>query len=477
MVAGLCALLVQFLWRHSCFSSAQLPLLMPAQKVAALAGLVAAFGYVLLAGFGVPAQRTLYMLCVLAVALWSNRMASISHVLACALLVVVVLDPWAVLWPGFWLSFGAVGVLLYAGGAHRQYGEPSAVPSASGGGAGAAAGAGSPGLLAGRWQAVRALLKAAGRAQYAVTLGMVPLSLLLFGQVSLVSPLANALAIPLISLIVTPLALLGSVLPSALAAGPLLAAHALVAWLAQLLEWCAGWSWAIWRAPIPSLPLFCWALWGTLWLLAPRGWPVRWLGLAGWIPLLAAEPAHPPAGGLRVTAFDVGQGMALLVETAQHRLLYDTGPSYALDANAGARVLLPYLRARGIPRLDMLVVSHSDTDHAGGARAVLDGVPVALLQSSLPAAHPLRRAAKRHLPCSAGQQWEWDGVRFAFLHPVADSYADPALKPNARGCTLKITAHGGSMLLAADIEAAQERARATLRESVTRRRLTRTASR
>ncbi len=434
MVAGLFALLVQNLWRHSFFTRAQLPLLLPAQKVAALAGTVAAVAYVLLAGFGVPAQRTLYMLCVLAVALWSKRMASISHVLACALLVVVVLDPWAVLWPGFWLSFAAVAVLVYAGGAHahaHQHGE--------------------------RWLMAGALLTAAGRAQYAVTLGLVPLSMLLFAQVSLVSPLANAIAIPLISLVVTPLALLGSVLPGAFAAGPLLAAHALVAWLAQTLAWCAALPWAVWSAPTPSFALFCWAMWGTLWLLAPRGWPVRWLGLAGWLPLLAAEPTHPPAGALRVTAFDVGQGMALLIETAQHRLLYDTGPAYGPDANAGARVLLPYLRARGIGRLDMLVLSHSDMDHSGGARAVLDALPVTLLQSSLPAGHPLRRAAKRHLPCIAGQHWEWDGVQFEFLHPAVDSYADPSLKPNARGCTLKVTARAGSMLLAADIEAAQER--------------------
>ena len=195
---------------------------------------------------------------------------------------------------------------------------------------------------------------------------------------------------------------------------------------------------------------------GTLWLLAPRGWPVRWLGLATWIPLLAAEPSHPEPGRMTVTAFDVGQGMALLIETSRHRLLYDTGPSYGPEINAGSRVLLPYMRARGIGWLDGMIVSHSDVDHAGGAMSVLDGLPVGWVLGSLLPNHPIMAAARRHVRCAAGQAWTWDGVRFEILHPLAASYADLTLKPNARGCTLKITAGGKSMLLAGDIEALQE---------------------
>jgi competence protein ComEC len=191
-------------------------------------------------------------------------------------------------------------------------------------------------------------------------------------------------------------------------------------------------------------------------MLMPRGWPRRWAGAAAWLPLLAQLPEHPEPGRFRVTAFDVGQGMALLVETAGHRLLYDTGPGYAPGADAGSRVLLPYLRMRGIAALDGMVVSHSDTDHTGGALAVLGEQDVGWVASSLAPGHPIARAARRHLHCAAGQKWEWDGVRFEMLHPATASYADHGMKANARSCTLRITNGHTAILLAGDIEAAQE---------------------
>jgi competence protein ComEC len=428
MVAGLFALLASSLWRRSFFTGARLPLLLPAQKVGALAGALAALVYVLLAGFGVPAQRTLYMLCVVAVALWCGRIASVSHVLCCALGVVVLLDPWAVLAPGFWLSFGAVAMILYAGAGR--------------------VGPEMPGLVS--------ALRAAARTQYVVTVGLVPLTMLLFSQFSLVSPFANAIAIPLISLVVTPLALVGSMLPAPLCALVLTLAHAVVELLAGLLGWMSSASWAVWSAPLPPLWVFCFASIGTVWMLAPRGWPRRWLGAVAWLPLLGGQATHPPPGQVAVTAFDVGQGMALLIETAGHRLLYDTGPFYGPGSNGGNRVILPYLKARGIGRLDAMVVSHSDVDHAGGALDVLQELPVAWVTSSLPAGHPIIAAAGRHMRCAAGQAGDWEGVRFEMLQPSADSYADSDLKPNARGCTLHIRAAGGTLLLAADIEAAQE---------------------
>jgi len=429
MVAGMAAVAMSQLWRRSFFTRAQLPLLLPAQKVAAIAGAAAALLYVLLAGFGVPAQRTLYMLAVVAAALWMGRQTSVSHILCLALGLVVLLDPWAVLWPGFWLSFGAVGVILYAGVGRTQ----------------AAAG----------WQGS---LRLAARTQYAVTLGLVPLTLLLFSQVSLVGPLANALAIPVVSFVVTPLALAGSLLPAPLAGPILLAAHAVLALLARALGWLAGLPLAVWSAPAPPPWLFALALLGTAWMLAPRGWPHRWAGAAAWLPLFLLQPSHPAPGSFSVTAFDVGQGMALLVETRGHRLLYDTGPQYAPGQDAGSRVLLPYLRARGIRRLDSLVVSHSDVDHAGGALTLLDALPVDSVSSSLGAGHRIVQAARRHARCVAGQRWEWDGVVFEVLQPAPASYQDSDLKANARSCTLRIAAKGRAVLLAGDIEAAQEAA-------------------
>jgi competence protein ComEC len=428
MIAGLVALAVSHLWRRSFFTDAQLPLLLPAQKVAALAGAGAGLLYVLLAGFGVPAQRTLYMLSVVAAALWMGRITSVSHVLCAALGLVVLLDPWAVLWPGFWLSFGAVAVILYA----------------------------SVGRLGKEPAGMAGTLRMAARTQYAVTLGLVPLTMLLFSQVSLVSPLANAVAIPLVSLVVTPLALVGSLLPEPLC-GPLLGiAHFAVEQLAHLLAWLGDLRLAVWTAPAPPMWLFLLALAGTLWMLAPRGWPHRWAGAPAWLVLFTQLPTHPAPGEFSVTAFDVGQGMALLVETAGHRLLYDTGPLYAADSNGGNRVIAPYLKARGISSLDGMVVTHSDTDHSGGALALLESVRVEWVSSSLWPNHPVVRGAREHSRCVAGQRWRWDGVEFEMLQPTAASYDNPALKPNARGCTLRISGAHRSMLLAADIGAAQE---------------------
>jgi competence protein ComEC len=428
MIAGLVALALASLWRRSFFTGGQLPLLLPAQKVGALAGAGAALLYVLLAGFGVPAQRTLYMLSVVAAALWLGRISSVSHVLCAALGLVVLLDPWAVLWPGFWLSFGAVAIILYA-----SVGRIGAEPAGVGG-----------------------KLRAAAHTQYVVTLGLVPLTILLFSQVSLVSPLANAVAIPLVSLVVTPLALAGSLLPEPLCALVLGIAHFAVEQLAHLLAWLGDMRFAVWTAPAPPWWLFVLALAGTLWMLAPRGWPHRWAGAPAWLVLFTQLPGHPQEGTFSVTAFDVGQGMALLVETSGHRLLYDTGPSYAGESNGGNRVLLPYLKARGIGTLDGMIVSHSDTDHSGGALALLDAVRVGWVSSSLWPNHPIVRAARVHSRCVAGQRWRWDGIDFEMLQPTTASYDNPALKPNARGCTLRVSGPARSMLLAADIEAAQE---------------------
>ena len=428
MIAGLAALAASFLWRRSFFTQAQLPLLLPAQKVAALAGAAVAVLYVLLAGFGIPAQRTLYMIVVVAIALWCGRLAQVSHVLCSALGIVILLDPWALLWPGFWLSFGAVAAILYAGsGRVRDH--------ATG------------------W---RAGLRAAAHTQYVVTLALAPLTMLLFAQVSLASPLANAVAIPLVSFVVTPLALLGSFAPAPVSTGLLLAAHGVVQAMAWLLEHLSSMRWAIWSAPAADPWTCALALFGVAWLLAPRGWPLRWLGAVAWLPLLAQLPTHPAAGTFTITAFDVGQGMALLVETERHRLLYDTGPAYSPDSNGGSRVIIPYLRARGIAALDGVVISHSDLDHVGGALAVLQAVRVGWVVSSLWHNSPVVLAASRHVRCAAGQHWRWEGVDFTVLHPALPSYADPGLKPNARSCTLRVSNGRHTVLLAGDIEAAQE---------------------
>jgi competence protein ComEC len=406
MVSGLAAWLAGWLWRRS----ACLMLRLPARKAAAAAAILGALGYALIAGFAVPAQRTFWMVTVVALALWSGRIAAPSRTLALALGVVLVFDPWAVLSPGFWLSFGAVALIFFTADENRA--------------------------VAKQWL----------RVQWAITVGLAPAALFLFAQVSIVGPLANAVAIPLVSAVVTPLALLAAVLPW----DPLLALAAwLLQWLLQFLEWCANLPAAAWQQHAPPLWATLLALAGVLWLLAPRGLPWRATGLALLLPAVALPPPAPASGEAWITTLDVGQGLAVLVRTANRALLYDAGPAFG-ETDSGERIIAPYLRATGIERLDAMVITHNDTDHAGGAASVAGNFEVGALLHSLPAGHPLLALVPGPQRCAAGTSWEWDGVRFAMLHPA--HAAARAKKSNDLSCVLKVTAGGRSMLLTGDIE-------------------------
>ncbi len=407
MVSGLAAWLAGWLWRRSAF----LMLRLPARKAAAIGALAGALGYSLIAGFAVPAQRTCWMVTVVALALWSGRIASPARTLALALAVVLAFDPWAVLAAGFWLSFGAVALIFFSANEN----DP----------------------IARQWL----------RVQWAITLGLAPAALFLFSQVSIVGPLANALAIPVVSAIVTPLALVAAVLPwDAL----LELAAWLMQWLLQFLEWCASLPAAVWQQHVPPLWSTLLALAGVLWVLAPRGVPWRATGLALMLPAIALPPSSPPAGTAWITTLDVGQGLAVLVRTANRALLYDAGPAFGSDADSGERIIAPYLRAAGIKRLDALIVTHNDIDHSGGAASVLENFEVAAIFSSLAAGHPLLGLAPEARRCAAGQAWTWDGVRFEILHP--GSAQARARKTNDLSCVLKVSAGAHSMLLTGDIE-------------------------
>jgi competence protein ComEC len=416
MISGLLFALVQALWRRS----KRLPLLLPARKAAVLAGMATALVYALIAGFAIPAQRTVYMLMVVAAALWWGRNIAPALILAWALAFTTLLDPWAVMAPGFWLSFGAVAVILYAGSGRLQ--RP-------------------------HW------LHEAIHTQWAVTLGLMPLLLALFQQTSLISPLANAFAIPLVSLLVTPITLLGAVLPLDF---PLLVAHQFMHGCMLLLQPLSEFPDAVWQQALPPVWTLFLAMLGVFWLLLPRGFPARWLGLVYCAPLFIVTPDTPAPGSMKVAVLDVGQGLGVVVQTARHALLYDTGPRYSAESDSGNRIIAPYLRAAGIARLDGMIVSHDDSDHSGGAISLLQDVPTRWVASSLPAQHEILPFAPQPRRCFAGQHWEWDGVNFDMLHPALDSYGDTDLKDNERGCVLKITSRFGRLLLPADIERASE---------------------
>lgn len=423
MFAWLAAAAIGAGWRRS----PRLCLAWPAQHAALAGGLLLAAAYAVFSGWGVPAQRTVWMLASVAVLRMLAREWPwpVLWLLACA--VVVALDPWALTQPGFWLSFVAVGV-LFASGAQGNAPVPPAAAT--------------------RWRRAGGALLALWREQWVVTVALTPLSLLLFGQVSLVGIAANLVAIPWVTLVVTPLAMAGILVPAAWD----LAAIAVAA-LAHVLGWCAGWPFATWSAAVPPLWAGAAGVLGGLLLSMRLPWSWRTLGVPLLLPVLLWQAPRPPPGEFELVAADVGQGNAVLVRTASHTLVYDTGPGYSRDADAGQRVLVPLLRAWG-ESVHTVVLSHRDQDHTGGAAAVLRMQAGAALLSSLEAAHPLHalRAGER---CRAGQRWDWDGVTFEVLHPGP---ADPAAaaKPNALSCVLRIGNGRAHALLAGDVEKAQE---------------------
>lgn len=414
MIAVLVGWLVAALWRR-------LPRLterIPARKVGLAAALIAALLYVLLAGFQAPAQRTLYMLTVLVLAYWNQRETRPTVALVWALFGVLLLDPWAVLAPGFWLSFGAMAAILWV-----------------------TVGRTATGSTLGTWISV----------QTAVTLALAPALLLLFQQVSLVSPLANAVAIPVVSWLVTPLALIGVILPFCLDW-----AERVLGLLGDALGWLAAQQIAVWTLPAPPIWAVLLALIGTLWLLLPRGFPLRWLGLLLWLPLLFPVREVIAPGHFRAEVIDVGQGTAILIRTAEHTMLYDTGPAY-VDSDAGERIVVPYLRATGVGALSGLIVSHDDNDHSGGLRAVLRDVNTDWLLHSLPLTSPLLADAPTPQRCTRGQHWRWDDVDFEILNPAPAAYLETKRKDNNYSCVLKVRVGKHSLLITGDGEKQVER--------------------
>lgn len=374
--------------------------------------LTGALAYGWLAGAGVPVQRACLMLAV--VLLWRLRFRQLGAMfpLLLALNLVLLAEPLAVLLPGFWLSFAAVAILICSFAARLGGWRP--------------------------WEAWT-------RAQWVIAVGLLPVLLATGLPVSLTAPLANLLAVPWVSLGVLPLALLGTLLlPLAgIGEGLLWLAGGMLDVLLRLLALIAAWHPA-WTPP--ALPMLAWLLVciGALLLLLPRGVPLRGLGgvllLALWVP---REPV--PHGQVEVWQLDVGQGLAVLLRTRHHALLYDAGPAKG-EFDLGERVVLPTLRKLGVGSLDLMLISHAHADHAGGAAAIERGLPVRQMIGG----EALDDVQLQ--PCTSGEQWTWDGVRFS-LWRWADGQSS-----NDRSCVLLVEAQGERLLLAGDMEAGAERA-------------------
>lgn len=397
-----------------------LALSLPRPIAQAVLGMLVAGAYGMFAGLGLPTVRTLLMIGVVVLAGMSRRRAGGLSLLAFAMLAVLVFDPLSVLSAGFWLSFAGVGFLVCC--------------------------------VAPRKRGALGWLGELLRAQAAMSIALLPLSLCLFGSTSLMGFVANLVAAPLVSFVVVPLTLFGcALLPLPSLALPLLASAA----------WLLGWLWRLlaMMADIPGAQLsvaesgilpVALATAGALWLFMPRGMPLRGYGALLFLPLLLPTRDPPRTGAFRVWVLDVGQGLAVVVRTRGHTLVYDAGPAYGGGRDAGTGIVLPSITALGLAPVDTLVVSHGDIDHAGGAAAIvrrypgmrsLSGEPGRL---SFPAEH-----------CSSDTSWTWDGVSFRFLDVPRAAQGKTA--SNDRSCVLSVEGEGGRFLLTGDIGEKAER--------------------
>lgn len=411
LLAGLIYGLIAGLARYGCW-----PRTWPWLPWACALAFATALGYGLLAGFGVPVQRACVMVGL--VLLWRLRFRHLGlwWPLLLALNGVLVLEPLASLQPGFWLSFAAVAVLILAFGGRL-----------------------------GPWS----LWQAWTRPQWLIAIGLFPVLLVLGLPISLSAPFANLVAVPWISLVVMPLALLGSALLGLpfVGEGLLWLAGGALDVLFKGLAWLAGQM----PAWIPAeVPLVYWlvSLLGAVLLLLPKGVPFRLLGLP--MVLLAVFPPRElvPHGQVEVVQLDVGQGQSLILRTRHHTLLYDAGPRSG-SFDLGARVVLPSLRKLGVEELDMLLLSHADADHAGGAAAVAKGMPIRRVVGGETDGLPLLLGTQ---PCVSGERWTWDGVTFELWQ-----WPD-AISGNAKSCVLQVQANGERLLLTGDIDRAAEHA-------------------
>lgn len=378
-------------------------------------GLLIAWIYSLLAGMSVPTERTLIMLSVYFGAILLRRHADVWHSFGLALLLVLLLDPFAPLAIGLWLSFGAVAVILLN--------------------------------ISGRLGAER-MLPQYLRLQWIVTLGLAPPLLCVFGRLSLIAPLVNLAAIPAFTWVAVPTALIGTLLSLVYApwgAWMLALSAQTLSWIYAALSGSAQLPWVVWYFAQPPWWSALLLTAGVLLSIAPIVWPLRFAGWLLCLPALCGQPSRLASGSVSLTMLDVGQGLSIVVRTREHVLVYDTGPAFRNGRDVGELVVLPYLHAMGIRSLDLLVLSHGDEDHVGGAKSILNGFAVkqVLIGPSVPSPR-----ADAEL-CRRGAVWSWDAVEFRVLNPGRD---ETPQSDNDSSCVLAIRAGNGSALLLGDIE-------------------------
>ena len=407
----------------------RLVLLMPytlacrAHSLAAASCIVPAIAYAALAGFSLPTRRALVMLLVVQVLIIARRRWPLGSALGLALILVLFFDPLASLTASFWLSFGAVALLIMA--STNVVGPPQGYRSRR-----------------------LALLLGFGRLQFALTLGLAPLVIWFFGQVSLVSLVVNLIAIPVFSLIVVPLSLITALIAVFGSEASVIASVsgtiAETVW--QLLEYSGSGRFAAFELPRPPLPVLLLGVVAIVISTVRHRMPGRRLAMLGLVPLALNHHEALAPGFVRATILDVGHGLAVAIETAEHRVLYDAGPVFRSGFDAGAEIVAPALDALGRRPLDLMIVSHGDSDHAGGAAAILAHYP----ESHAMAGPDVKQLTGQR--CVAGQSWTWDEVHFSVLHPPDGS----GVSGNDSSCVIRIETRSGSLLLTGDIETRAE---------------------
>jgi len=391
-----------------------------APQVAVVMSWIVAVLYAALAGFSIPTQRALIMLSLVVLTVLLQRQAKPLNILVVALLLVLCIDPLAVLSIGFYLSFLAVFYILYVFSARLG--------------------------LEGAW-------RGAIKLHLLMAVALLPVLFYFFQSASLIAPLANIVAVPVVSFILLPASLLALVLlfiwPNA---ATLLfgLVDSIFQYLWGYLSYLTNATFASIIMPQANMPTVILAILGLLIVLAPKGIPAKQLGLVLILPLFFGGIDKPEQGEVRMTLLDVGQGLATVVETQNYSLLFDAGARFSNEMDMGRNVVLPFLHFRHIKLLDKVIISHADNDHIGGAKAVLSIINANEILSSVPEQLNPYSA----ISCIAGQEWRWDGVLFKMLSPPTSLFNDE----NNNSCVLKISTAHGSILLTGDIEKGAEAA-------------------
>jgi competence protein ComEC len=394
-----------------------LALRMPAQHVGAIGALLIAFVYSALAGFSIPTQRACIMLSVFLITVLLRRYLLSWQAWAMALILVLLINPLDVLTESFWLSFGSVALIIYGMGGRLK-----------------------PRGWWWKW----------GRVQWVIALGLIPFSIWLFHQFSLIGFVANSMAIPWVAVLIVPLCLCGAfiLLLSAKFGGIILGfADKLLAGLWWFLNYLSHLSWASWPLVMPDFYALLTSCMGMILLLLPAGFPGRYLGIIWLLPLICYKAPVPKIGEMWLTLLDVGQGLSCVLQTHNHLLVYDAGPRLSEGYDMGESVVTPFLYTLGTKTIDALVISHGDNDHIGGATSLLKNFNIKSIKTSVP-----EKFQYHAIKCLQGESWEWDRVQFKFLYPFKDNLS----AGNDNSCVLRVTAGNNSILLPGDIEKGAE---------------------